>query len=171
MVLIERAVNSPSNVWKFFFAGRTKTHVCWLMLMHNSAGPMQRGRTSYSREILISLLPQDERAPPSSKEEAYVLSHWRIQSAFICQFYNLQKRGVGYIGPVWLINSAWAGEAKASKASIETKIFSGFWGIPCWETRFSSWLVRVFICPQVGKSWRRSNHTSKERWLHGRQRA
>ena len=72
--------------------------------------------------------------------------------SFICQFYNLQKRGVGYIGPVWLINSAWAGEAKASKASIETKIFSGFWGIPCWETRFSAWLVRDFICPQVGRS-------------------
>ena len=45
---------------------------------------------------------------------------------------------------VWSIKSAWAGEAKASKASIETKIFSGFWGIPCWETTFSAWLLRVF---------------------------
>ena len=41
---------------------------------------------------------------------------------------------------MWLFKSAWAGEAKAS---IVTKIFSGFRGIPCWETRFSAWLVRV----------------------------
>ena len=56
-----------------------KAHVCQLMLMHNSEGPMQRGRTSNPREILISLpFPQGKRAPPSSKEEAYVLSHWWI---------------------------------------------------------------------------------------------
>ena len=44
------------------------------------------------------------------------------------------------------------GSVQADGVSIAIRRFSGFWGIPCWETKFSAWLVRVFICPQVGRS-------------------
>ena len=40
-----------------------------------------------------------------------------------------------------------------TQVSIAIGRFSGLWGISCWEIRFLTWLVRVFICPQVGRSW------------------
>ena len=33
-----------------------KAQVCWLTFMHNFAGPMHKGRTSYPKEMLISFL-------------------------------------------------------------------------------------------------------------------
>ena len=42
---------------------------------------------------------------------------------------------------------------QANRASKAIRRFSGLWGIPCWETRFSAWLVRVFFCLQEGRSY------------------
>ena len=47
-----------------------KAQVCWLTFMHNFAGPMHKGRTSYPKEMLISFLSSPGCEGPFTFQEA-----------------------------------------------------------------------------------------------------
>ena len=115
--------------------------------------------------MLISLLSSSEWEGPSRLQgggtcvESLVDMIGLISVHFIT--YNKKGR-LGRLSPVSVINQVSLSRGSKSKQSKHiTKTFLGFRGTPCWEIRFSAWLVRVFICLQVGKSrgrWHQVRH-------------